>query len=55
MDTREAARISSELINKGDYFYCHDFCGPSRYQWSGEELRLVRDYRPLAHELFFMG
>jgi SAM-dependent methyltransferase len=45
MNTEEAIRWSSELLNKGGIFYMDDFVGQTYFQWTDDEIRIANEIR----------
>lgn len=53
LDTREAIKISKEILKEKGYFFCNDYVGKNRFQWLDSELALINGIRlNLPEELF---
>lgn len=55
LDTRAAIKISKEILKNGGYFFCNDYVGKSRFQWSDSEIALMNGIRLGLPEKFFEG
>lgn len=56
LDTRYAIKISREILKENGYFFCNDFVGKNRFQWSDVELALVNGVRlSLPDEIYVSG
>ena len=55
-DTDHAVRVACEQLNDNGCFFCNDFVGATRFQWSDLELFIVNGIRSqLPHFLFKYG
>lgn len=52
-DATEAVRVSYEVLNDGGIFFCNDFVGKSKFQWSDMELAIVNGVRVLLPDSIF--
>lgn len=52
-DATEAVRVSYEVLNEGGIFFCNDFVGKSKFQWSDMELAIVNGIRVLLPNSIF--
>lgn len=52
-DVYEAVQKSMEILEEDGIFFCNDYIGESRFQWSDEKLKVVNDVRKcLPREVF---
>lgn len=55
-DVYEAVKISKEILNENGVFFCNDYIGESRFQWSDEKLDYVNMIRDdLDEGVFHVG
>lgn len=45
LDTRAAIKTSKDILKEEGYFFCNDFVGKNRFQWSDVELALINGIR----------
>lgn len=53
MDAYKAVKKSYEILNSGGVFFCNDFVGKSKFQWSDMELAIVNGIRMSLDEKLF--
>lgn len=53
MDAYKAVKKSYEILNPGGVFFCNDFVGKSKFQWSDMELAIVNGIRMSLDEKIF--
>lgn len=55
-NVHEAVRISKEILNENGVFFCNDYIGESRFQWSDEKIDFTNKIRDdLEESIFFVG
>lgn len=54
LDAYEAVRVSYEILKAGGVFFCNDYIGESRFQWSDEKLEYVNAIRDTLDEEIFL-
>lgn len=55
-DVYEAVKVSKEILNEDGVFFCNDYIGESRFQWSDEKLDYVNRIRDgLDESIFHVG
>ncbi len=56
LDTYEAVKVSKEILNENGVFFCNDYIGESRFQWSDKKLDYVNKLRDgLDDNIFHVG
>lgn len=56
LDTRSAVRRSKEILKDGGFFFCNDFVGANRFQWTELELAIINGIRlQLPEDIFQSG
>lgn len=56
LDTRNAVLVSKRILKHGGIFFCNDFVGANRFQWSDLELSIINGVRlSLPEELFHVN
>jgi len=53
-DARVAMRWSRDLLAKGGCFFMYDFVGPTRFQWTDEQVRILKDILESLDDAFFL-
>lgn len=52
-DTGYAIEVSNEILTEEGIFFCNDYVGPLRFQWSDIELALINGVRTMLDESVF--
>lgn len=56
LDTRKAVINSNRILKEGGYFFCNDYVGANRFQWSDLELAVMNGVRQsLPDEVFIVN
>lgn len=53
LDTKEAVRSSYEVLKPGGVFFCNDYVGATRFQWSDLEIAIANGVRATLPEEVF--
>lgn len=54
-DARQAVKESERILKKGGFFFCNDFVGESRFQWTDMEMAIVNGLRLYLPDKYFYG
>lgn len=54
LDARAAMRWSKHLLARGGCFFMYDYVGPSRFQWTDEQFRMVRQVLESLDDAYFL-
>lgn len=53
-DVYDAVKVSKEVLKQDGIFFCNDYIGESRFQWSDEKLNYVNQIRDNLEESLFI-
>jgi len=54
LDARAAMRWSKDLLAKGGCFFMYDFVGPTRFQWTDEQGRILKNILESLDDAYFL-
>ena len=54
LDARAAMRWSKGLLAKNGCFFMYDFVGPTRFQWTGEQIRIIKELLESLDDAYFL-